>query len=744
MSTPNNILKMTIESLQVTDGGKKFIPIDAGCGFIMEKGLSPLFNYLQTGDEGHAVHLNRQTFGIIYAVVYTLCTQPAPNNFMKNVYDIQIDWNKTFLQNIRDDIRAQPDMKTKVERYSHHWNNYHQILMKWYLNFFVFIQHSYIPFNNLPHLDTQLIQQWRTIIYEEFKMDIMNYFMTEMNKDRVNEVVDNSALANYIKIFTLLTDENLNTMYSIDFEKFFLQNSTEFFMGIKGSWRGAHSNMNYCSYIYTFMNAEKGRISRYLLKSTEKPLMDLIIDQFITTIHRDILTDSADGFIFYLRSLTKENLDIFTRIYGVMSIVPNNQGIDTMSSLMREFVLDKMRTFLHEKIESELKGKELNSELCNYVVQIHDLYTTLIRVSFSDNTTFQTTFVNTMKTLMNDTFPKNIKFNKQLPMFIHGIVLSKETENEAKIDLIRQIVAISRYIHDKDIFIEYTKNYLKDRLLIVRSVNLALEDEIMNLYVHTYELNAFEKVVGMINDFKRCTSVVDSNSHIYTHSHWPNLINAKNVILPEELRSVYEAAQAMYLAPYTIGGNPASRKVEWFYTYGCLDMEVFYPKGKRHIFEFNILQYLVFNKFMGHMNAIHYDTLLHETGIGVSSFLDRVLESLLKPKLIIKNESDNTFTFNPRFTSPRLKVVIQCQPFVEVAVARETIEIDRTHTIQSVIVRVMKIRKTLSHSDLISTVLSECVRFQPDTKFIKANIETLIEKEYLERDSSGSIYKYLA
>jgi len=745
MSASNSTLNAKIEALKVTMDGKKFIPFEPGCAYIMENGLFPLFKYLETGDEGYASHLNRQTFGVVYAIVYTMCTQPAPNNYMKNVYDQQIKWNETFLQNIRDDIRAQPLVELRVQRYFHHWKNYQEILMKWYLNFFVFIQYSYIPFNNLPHLDTQLIKQWHTMIYEEFKMEIMNYFMTEMNKDRTNEIIHNKDLTYYITIFTKLTDENSNTMYHTEFERFFLDKSAEFFDGIKGHWRESKTNMNYCSYIYTFMTAEKNRVSQYLLKSTEKPLMDLIIDRFITTIHHEILTHTEDGFIYYLHRLTKENTEVFTQIYGVMSIVPNNQGIETMASLMRDFITHQMRTSIHDMISREMKINELNTTLCKYVIDTHDLYTHLIHSSFSDNTIIQTMFVNTMKTILNDTYPKNIKFNKHLPMFIHGTIRNKDLNDEMKYDIIQQIIIISRYITDKDIYMEYTRNYLKDRLLSTSSVNVEMEQEILTRYSNMYGVSFCEKVVGMLNDYIRCSSTAGSNSHIYTHSHWPNLVNTPNVRLPDELREVYNAAEAMYLDPFTVGGNPPSRKVQWYYTFGHLNMEVFYPKGKKHIFELNILQYVVFNMFMGHLNPIHYDTLLRESGIGVSDYLDRVLDSLMRPKLILKNESDNTYRFNPGFSSKFMKVVIQCLPFVEVAVARETIEIDRTHTVQSVIVRVMKIRKTMSHVDLVNTVLSECVKFTPETKFIKANIETLIEKEYLERDSTNSsLYKYLA
>ncbi len=744
MSTSNksSLLNETIKSLQVSELGKPFIPRDAGFAYIMEKGLSSLFQYLVSGDEGYASNLNRTTFGIIYAVVYTMCTQPAPNNFMKDVYDQQIIWNKTFLENIRDDIRAQHTVELRVQRFYHHWTNYQNILMKWYLSFFVFIQYSYIPFNNLPCLETQLIGQWKTIIYDEFKMEIMNYFMTEMNKDRLSETVVNTALTKYITIFTKLTDDNSNSMYSIEFEKFFLDNSTEFFNGIQGTWRSSNSNMNYCSYIYTFMNAEKERLHHYLVKSTEKALMDLIIDRFITSIHKEILMDSSDGFIYYLNHIQKDDLSIFNRIYTVMSIVPNNQGIETMSSILKDFVVETVNHNVNLIISANTKINEMNNAICTFMIEHHKLFTRLIHESFADNTIIQSVFVNSMKTVINDSsYNKDVKFNKHIALFIHSVIRIKDKEmsEENKYDLIYQAITLSTYIYDKDIFMEFNRKYLQDRILLFSPVNIEMERSIVSRYNSYFGISLSEKLAGMLQDYCRCKSESNSTSHIYTQSHWPNLLNCPSIRLPDELRTIYSTAEEMYLATFP------SRKVLWHYTYGSLNMTVNYPKGKKHIFEFNILQYVVFNMFMGHNNALHYDTLLHETGINIPSFLDRVLESLLRAKLIIKNEADNTYRFNSKFSCQLTKVVIQCLPFVEVAVAPETIEIDRTHTIQACIVRLMKNRKNMSLNDIITHVLSDCVRFRPDVKFIKKNIETLIEKEYLERNSDDpTLFKYLA
>ena len=74
------------------------------------------------------------------------------------------------------------------------------------------------------------------------------------------------------------------------------------------------------------------------------------------------------------------------------------------------------------------------------------------------------------------------------------------------------------------------------------------------------------------------------------------------------------------------------------------------------------------------------------------------------------------------------------------------VEEDRRHLIEAAIVRIMKTRKTLQHSNLIAEVTKQLsFRFVPSPQIIKKRIESLIEREYLERTRADRrVYNYLA
>jgi cullin-4 len=70
--------------------------------------------------------------------------------------------------------------------------------------------------------------------------------------------------------------------------------------------------------------------------------------------------------------------------------------------------------------------------------------------------------------------------------------------------------------------------------------------------------------------------------------------------------------------------------------------------------------------------------------------------------------------------------------------------VDRQHAIDAAIVRIMKMRKQLAHKLLVAEVLGQ-LKFSLTASDLKRRIESLIDREFLERDpQDATLYKYLA
>jgi hypothetical protein len=76
----------------------------------------------------------------------------------------------------------------------------------------------------------------------------------------------------------------------------------------------------------------------------------------------------------------------------------------------------------------------------------------------------------------------------------------------------------------------------------------------------------------------------------------------------------------------------------------------------------------------------------------------------------------------------------------------EHVEDSRRFTIEANIVRIMKSRITMTHTDLMTETAAQLLRyFKPEPKDIKKRIEDLILREYLTRgEGDVKSYKYLA
>ena len=74
------------------------------------------------------------------------------------------------------------------------------------------------------------------------------------------------------------------------------------------------------------------------------------------------------------------------------------------------------------------------------------------------------------------------------------------------------------------------------------------------------------------------------------------------------------------------------------------------------------------------------------------------------------------------------------------------VEEDRKPQIEAAVVPIMKARRVLDHNSIVAEVTRQLsARFLPNPTVIKKRIESLIEREFLERDATDwRLYRYLA
>ena len=136
------------------------------------------------------------------------------------------------------------------------------------------------------------------------------------------------------------------------------------------------------------------------------------------------------------------------------------------------------------------------------------------------------------------------------------------------------------------------------------------------------------------------------------------------------------------------------------------------------------------------------EALSTKVGLDGASF-DAVAASLIEARLIVC--SDNVYEATRRrpvhgtVAPPRHDAAAPLRARVADAVRK-----DRAYAVDAAVVRVMKARRTLPQKRLVADVLRALVHPASDED-VMARVESLVEREYLERASSSpGVFNYLA
>jgi len=110
---------------------------------------------------------------------------------------------------------------------------------------------------------------------------------------------------------------------------------------------------------------------------------------------------------------------------------------------------------------------------------------------------------------------------------------------------------------------------------------------------------------------------------------------------------------------------------------------------------------------------------------------------------------DDVLETNPAFgtMTPMLRLGVARVDLDAVPRERLDAEVEslRVLQVEAAAVRVAKARKVIRHNELVGEVMEQLSTFRPKPSLIKKVIETLIERDYLERDEAdASTYRYLA
>jgi cullin-4 len=336
-------------------------------------------------------------------------------------------------------------------------------------------------------------------------------------------------------------------------------------------------------------------------------------------------------------------------------------------------------------------------------------------------------------------------------------------------------------IQAKDVFEAFYKRDLAKRLLWNRVVSMDVEKQVVSLLKAECGTGYTSKMEGMFQDmewsretmsvYKQSTAAslsaalvaggVEMEAQLLTTGYWPVYPQYPNLNMPESLKKPQEHFTNHYMTKYQ------GRRMTWQYALGnCVVRTTGYPKTYELVV--GLIQALVLIEFEASDSRKKLPELMQAVGLEDRSEMERLLQSLAlgkegtrilrkvdhdaepgkKKKMRSDVDDRDEFIINASFESNQRRIRITNIMMKETKEEREktveTVSRDRLYLIDAVLVRIMKARKTILHQQLIPQVLEQ-VKVPAQPADIKKRIESLIEREYMERDGKDrNRYNYLA
>uniref|UniRef100_A0A8D0A7Q6 Cullin-4B n=1 Tax=Sander lucioperca TaxID=283035 RepID=A0A8D0A7Q6_SANLU len=607
---------------------------------------------------------------------------------------------------------------------------------------FLFLDRTYVLQNSmLPSIWDMGLELFRFYIISDLKVQskTIDGILLLIERERNGEAIDRSLLRS---LLSMLSDLQI---YQDSFEQRFLEETNRLYAAEGQRLMQQREVPEYLHHVNKRLEEEADRVITYLDQSTQKPLIATVEKQLLG----EHLTATLQKGLTHL--LDENRIQDLSLLYQLFSRVRG--GVQVLLQHWIEYI----KAFGSTIVINPEKDKTMVQELLDFKDKVDHV----IDICFMKNEKF----VNAMKEAF-ETFI-NKRPNKPAELIAKHVdsklrAGNKEATDEELEKMLDKIMIIFRFIYGKDVFEAFYKKDLAKRLLVGKSASVDAEKSMLSKLKHECGAAFTSKLEGMFKDmelskdimvqfkqYMQCQNIpgnIELTVNILTMGYWPTYVPME-VHLPPEMVRLQEIFKTFYL------GKHSGRKLQWQSTLGHCVLKAEYKEGKKEL-QVSLFQTLVLLMF-NEGEEFTLEEIKLATGIEDSE-LRRTLQSLAcgKARVLTKIpkskdvEDGDKFSCNDDFKHKlfRIKInQIQMKETVEEqASTTERVFQDRQYQIDAAIVRIMKMRKTLSHNLLMSEVYNQ-LKFPVKPADLKKRIESLIDRDYMERDKENpNQYNYVA
>jgi|AntRauTorckE5430_2_1112549.scaffolds.fasta_scaffold03384_2 cullin 1 len=675
-----------------------------------------------------------------------MCTQRSPYNHSRDLYarhgeTIEHYLTRTVLPALR--AKASQGGTILLNELQLRWSN-HQIMNKWMTKFFNYLDRFYVKHHSLPTLSRAGLHHFKENIYEEIKRESTNAIIGLIDQEREGNMIDKTLIKTNIELYENIGMGILES-YTTDLEGPLLNATREYYAKKREEWIVADSTPEYLIKAEKVLLEEKNRVHDYLNPASEGKLLRVVEEEILEKVETVLLEKEGSGCRVLLSNDKSEDLQ---RMFHLFSRLEN--GLQPIASIVEKFICDMGNEIVQQR-QSRLDSGEMDKNddpaFVKALLALHDKYLGVIKTDFSGHSIFQKALKDAFVEFVNKNVG-NFTNAEFMSTYCDRILKSggeKLSESEVE-DSLEKVVQLFSYLTEKDLFADIYRNQLAKRLLNGRSASNDAEKVMISKLKMQCGTHFTSKMEGMLSDLavgadqkgefdeqiKQHNCKMDFSVQVLTTGFWPTY-KSPAITVPDEMTKNMDIFKTWH------DKRHQQRKLSWVFSLGNATVRAVFGK-KTYDLMVTTLQAIALNALNGGMTK-EYEELKKELNLedGVMKPLMHSL-SCGKHKVVNKSPAsskiNNTDSFisNAKFSSNMRKVRIPMAS-LDASHNAKKVEEDRNHAIEASIVRTMKARKTLRHQQLQAEVLSQLAFFKPNPRVIKKRIESLIDREYLERSA---------
>ncbi|KAF9534666.1 ubiquitin-protein ligase [Crepidotus variabilis] len=610
---------------------------------------------------------------------------------------------------------------------------------------------------------TLALAQWKEHFFMNIQKDnaklaaaTLRLITQQRNGETIDQGLVKKVVDSFVSLGLDIADPNKECLdvYREQFETPFIQATEQYYKKESETFLAENSVPDYLKKAEERLREEENRVERYLHTKTRKELISKCENVLIRE-HGELMWESFQNLLDFDQD---EDLQ---RMYALLARIP--EGLEPLRKRFEAHVKNAGLAAISKLVgEGGTNVDSLDPKAyVDALLEVHQKNSEIVNRSFKGEAGFAASLDKACREFVNRNAATGSSSTKSPELIAkHADMLLRKNNKMAEEDdlegALNRVMILFKYLEDKDVFQTFYTTKLSKRLIHGVSASDEAEASMISKLKEACGFEYTNKLQRMFTDMSLSKDLTDSFKDRMAQNHddmeiafsimvlgtnfWPLNPPAHEFVIPTEILPTYDRFSKYYQTKHS------GRKLTWLWNYSKNELRTNYLNQK-YILMTSSYQMAVLLQYNQN------DTMsLEELGTATSiskEILTQVLAVLVKAKILI-NEETEQYDLNPNFKSKKIRVnlnlPIKAEVKAESADVLKAVDEDRKYVIQATIVRIMKARKTMKNQALIQEVISQISqRFAPKIPDIKKAIETLLEKEYMERvEGSKDTFAYIA